>query len=103
MLILGVTWMRTGRPSSSRVSSSSTSRWFGATRSARVRFHDLRHSYGTAMAGAGCPMFELAGYMGHASVTTTEKHYAAWSPDEVRGAIYAERAFAPATPNGTPN
>lgn len=61
----------------------------------RVRFHDLRHSYGTAMAAIGCPMFELAGYMGHASVTTTEKHYAAWAPDEVRGAIYAERAFAP--------
>jgi len=61
----------------------------------RVRFHDLRHSFGTAMARAGCPMFELAGYMGHASVTTTEKYYAASAPDEARGAMYAERAFSP--------
>ena len=47
------------------------------------------------MARAGCPVFELAGYMGHASVTTTEKHYAAFALDEARGAMYAERAFGP--------
>lgn len=66
----------------------------------RVRFHNLRHSFGTAMARAGCPMFELAGYMGHASVTTTEKHYAAFAPDEARGAMYADRAFGPAVISG---
>ena len=47
-------------------------------------------------AGGGGPTLELAGYLGHASVTTTETHYAALARDEARGAIYAERAFAPA-------
>ena len=39
-------------------------------------------------------MLELVGHLGHASVTTTETHYAALAPDEARGAIRTERAFA---------
>jgi integrase len=36
-----------------------------------VRFHDLRHSYGTAMAGAGAPLRSLMEWMGHADLQTT--------------------------------
>ena len=61
----------------------------GAT---RVRPHRLRHTYGTQMAAAGCPLRTLQGYMGHASYTTTEV-YADFAPDPTRGASWAEAAF----------
>jgi integrase len=46
-----------------------------------VRFHDLRHTFGTWMAGAGVPMRTLQEWMGHASVKTTEI-YADYAPSE---------------------
>jgi integrase len=46
-----------------------------------VRFHDLRHTFGTRMAGAGVPMRTLQEWMGHASVKTTEI-YADYAPSE---------------------
>ena len=58
----------------------------------RVRFHDLRHTFGTQMAAAGCPLRTLQGYMGHASYATTEI-YAGFAPDLTRGAAWAEQAF----------
>lgn len=57
-----------------------------------VRFHDLRHSCGTAMAAAGCPLRTLQGYLGHASYTKTEV-YADFAPDPTKGAAWAEAAF----------
>jgi integrase len=45
----------------------------------KVRFHDLRHSYGTRLASAGVPLREIQEYMGHAHITTTEI-YAAFAP-----------------------
>jgi integrase len=57
-----------------------------------VRFHDLRHSYGTAMAGAGAPLRSL---MGHADFTTTLR-YADYSPGQTQGAAFAEAAFGAA-------
>jgi integrase len=57
-----------------------------------VRFHDLRHTYGTLMAAAGAPLRLLQGWMGHRDYKTTEI-YADFAPDPSRGAEFAERAF----------
>lgn len=57
-----------------------------------VRFHDLRHTYGTAMAAAGAPLRTLQGWMGHKDYKTTEV-YADFAPDPSQGAMLAERAF----------
>ena len=45
-----------------------------------LRFHDLRHTFGTRMAGAGAPMRTLQEWMGHASFKTTSEVYAHYSP-----------------------
>ena len=37
-----------------------------------VTFHELRHTYGTAMAASGTPLRTLQGYMGHEDYKTTE-------------------------------
>ena len=37
-----------------------------------LRFHDLRHTYGTLMAAAGTPLRTLQGWMGHRDYKTTE-------------------------------
>lgn len=37
----------------------------------KVRFHDLRHTFGTLMAGAGVPMRALQEWMGHRDFKTT--------------------------------
>lgn len=49
-----------------------------------VRFHDLRHTFGTRMAAAGVPIRTLQEWMGHADIKTTliYAHYAQ-SPNEV--------------------
>ena len=60
----------------------------------KVRFHDLRHTYGTLMASTGVPLRVLQGLMGHASYSTTEI-YAKWAPDQTAELAFAERAFAP--------
>jgi len=58
-----------------------------------VRFHDLRHTYGTAMAAAGAPLRSLMEWMGHADLSTTLR-YADYSPLQAQGAAFAERAFS---------
>jgi integrase len=57
-----------------------------------IRFHDLRHTYGTLMAAAGTPLRTLQGWMGHRDYKTTEI-YADFAPDPSQGAVWAERAF----------
>jgi integrase len=57
-----------------------------------VRLHDLRHSYGTAMAAAGAPLRALQEWMGHKDYKTTEI-YADYAPDPSQGARWAEAAF----------
>jgi integrase len=57
-----------------------------------VRFHDLRHTYGTALAAAGTPMRMLQEWMGHRSHTTT-LIYAAYAPDASHGLAFVDRAF----------
>ncbi|HMM49039.1 MAG TPA: tyrosine-type recombinase/integrase [Miltoncostaeaceae bacterium] len=70
----------------------------------QVRFHDLRHTYGTAMAAAGAPMRSLMQWMGHATMQTT-MIYADYSPDPTAGAAWAARAFTtdPVSSNVTSN
>jgi integrase len=45
-----------------------------------VRFHDLRHTFASQLAMAGVSIFHICKWLGHASVTTTEKFYAHLSP-----------------------
>jgi len=49
-----------------------------------VRFHDLRHTFGTRMAATGVPIRSLQAWMGHADIKTTMiyTHYAP-APNEV--------------------
>ncbi len=57
-----------------------------------LRFHDLRHTYGTRMAAAGTPLRTLQGWMGHRDYKTTEI-YADFAPDPSQGALWAQLAF----------
>ena len=56
-----------------------------------VRFHDLRHTFGTRMAAQGVPMRVLQEMMGHRDVKTT-LIYADYAPSE-REAEWVEQAF----------
>ncbi len=85
----------TGRPIDR---SKLSKRWRAAARSAgvytesrQVRFHDLRHTFGTRMAAAGVPMRTLQEWMGHRDFKTT-LIYADYAPGE-REAEWAEAAF----------
>ena len=59
-----------------------------------VRFHDLRHTFGTHCAAAGVPMRTLQEWMGHAQLQTTEI-YADYAPSSHEKEM-VERAFTPA-------
>ena len=56
------------------------------------RFHDLRHTFGTQMAGKGTPMRTLQEWMGHRDIKTTER-YADYAP-KIADAQLVEAAFA---------
>jgi len=56
-----------------------------------VRFHDLRHTFGTRMAGAGVPMRTLQEWMGHRDFKTT-LIYADYAPS-AHEREFVERAF----------
>jgi integrase len=61
-----------------------------------IRFHDLRHTFGTRIAAAGVPMRVLQEWMGHRDFRTT-LIYADYEPgDEESGIVDA--AFSPRTP-----
>jgi integrase len=51
--------------------------------------YTLRHTAAVWMAEAGVPMSEIAQFMGHDDSSTTEKHYARFSPTYLRGAANA--------------
>ena len=57
-----------------------------------VRFHDLRHTFGTRMAAVGVPMRTLQEWMGHADFKTM-LIYADYAPDERRERELIGRAF----------
>jgi integrase len=60
-----------------------------------VRWHDLRHTFGTRMAGAGVPLRTLQEWMGHRDFATT-LIYADYQPS-TREAEFVERAFGVAS------
>lgn len=67
-----------------------------------VRFHDLRHTFGTQMAAAGAPLRAIQEWMGHSDHRTT-LIYADYALDPHQGAHYAEQAFGRAsTDSSTP-
>ncbi len=45
----------------------------------RLRFHDLRHVFGSRCASKGVPLSTLQGWMGHANISTTMV-YVHWQP-----------------------
>jgi integrase len=55
------------------------------------RFHDLRHTFGTAMAAEGVPMRTVQEWMGHRHLSTTQI-YADYAPSPHEAAMVA-RAF----------
>jgi integrase len=59
-----------------------------------IRFHDLRHTFGTSMASVGVPMRTLQEWMGHRDFKTT-LIYADYAPSPVDERRWAERAFSP--------
>jgi integrase len=65
----------------------------------KVRFHDLRHTFGTLMAAAGVPIRTLQEWMGHANIQTT-MIYADYAPSE-HEAEWVRLAFTVPTTVGT--
>jgi integrase len=57
-----------------------------------VRFHDLRHTFGTAMASSGLPTKALQDWLGHRDSRTTDR-YADYAPGQ-REAELVDRAFS---------
>jgi integrase len=57
-----------------------------------IRFHDLRHTYGTQLAAAGVDLLKIKTWMGHDDIKTT-LIYAHYQPIEDEAAA-VERAFA---------
>lgn len=57
-----------------------------------LRFHDLRHTFGTQMAAAGAPLRAIQEWMGHRDYKTTSI-YADYAPDPSRGVDFAAAAF----------
>ena len=79
------------RPSKSNVNRSS-GRCAGASCGVRqVRFHDLRHTFGTRMAGAGVALRTLQEWMGHRDFKTT-LIYADYQPSAAEADL-VEQAF----------
>jgi integrase len=62
-----------------------------------MRFHDLRHTFGTQMAAAGAPLRSIQAWLGHTDYKTT-LIYADYVPDITGAAAFAARAFGEAAP-----
>jgi site-specific recombinase XerD len=60
----------------------------------RPRFHDLRHTFGTRLAAAGVPRYEIALVMGHADESTTARYM--HTGDDGRRLSLLRDALAPA-------
>jgi integrase len=66
-----------------------------------VRFHDLRHTFGTRMAATRVPMRTLQEWMGHRDIKTTQI-YADYAPSEHEREL-ADRAFEPSASQLAPD
>lgn len=85
----------TGRNAGGALDHSALSRRFRAALKAAgldpIRFHDLRHSYGTRLAAAGVDLVKIKTWMGHKDIATT-MIYAHYAPAEDEAAT-VEAAF----------
>jgi integrase len=63
-----------------------------ALRMRPIRFHDLRHTFGTQMAAAGAPMRSIQEWMGHRDYRATSI-YVDYAPDPGGALDIADRAF----------
>jgi integrase len=84
-------------PKSGRVlDPSAVRKRFQATRSSAglrpMRFHDLRHTFGTRMAAAGAPLRAIQEWLGHSDYQTTAI-YADYAPDLTQANMWAAQAF----------
>ena len=73
-------------------------RFKAAARSAgvrAVRFHDLRHTFGTRLAAAGVPLRTIQEWMGHREYRTTER-YADYAPGGREAALVNDAFQQPA-------
>lgn len=61
---------------------------------AKMRWHDLRHTYASLMLAAGIPPYKLSRWMGHASLVTTDTVYSHLYPSDYSGEIAQFEAFA---------
>jgi len=71
--------------------------WWSACKEAGIadlRFHDLRHTFGTRAADAGVPLPAIRDVMGHKSTQTTER-YAHATDEGKRRAVEAVQAKSP--------
>jgi integrase len=59
----------------------------------RLRFHDLRHTYGSLLAAGGVDLVSIKNAMGHSSITTTERYLHARAATE-QAKVFT-RAFEP--------
>ena len=58
-----------------------------------LTFHSLRHTFAALLVKAGVPLIEVRNACGHASIVTTEKHYAHLSPSAVQKSVQALRVM----------
>ena len=61
-----------------------------------LRFHDLRHTYGSLLAAAGVDLVTIQAAMGHSQLATTSRYLHA-KPASEEAAVFT-RAFEPALP-----
>ena len=55
----------------------------------RMGFHQLRHSYASALVSAGMPLAYVAQLIGHANTAMLEKHYAHLAPSDLSRSLEA--------------
>ena len=65
----------------------------------RMGFHQLRHSYASALVAAGMPLAYVAKLTGHADTRMLERHYAHLAPSDLTRSL---EALAPSLDPGTP-
>jgi len=64
-----------------------------------LRFHDLRHTYGSLLVAGGVDLASVKAAMGHSRITTTERYLHARSAGEMADRF--TRALAPAGPSAS--
>jgi integrase len=71
-----------------------------AARLRPLRWHDLRHTYGSLLAAAGVDLVTIQAVMGHSALATTGRYLHA-RPASEQAEIFT-RAFKPASPELVP-